>query len=135
MNADFAFVSSSNGTCQYPDNKSNAENHLWPLNDSSKVSMRGKGYTSLTVMALSFLKSMQKRVFPPGFGTSTTGLAQGLQDGLMMPSLSILAVWSSTTDRKGGGYLYGGREIGSAPGCTLTVCCTPCTLPWSSTTC
>ena len=55
MNAVFSTSSSSMATCQYPLARSKVVNQLALLKDSSISSMRGKGYASAFVTALTFL--------------------------------------------------------------------------------
>ena len=68
--------------------RSRLENHLDPASWSKDPSILGKGYASLTVMSVRRLYSIQKRLVPSIFLTSTMALARGLAE------VCILLCWS-----------------------------------------
>ena len=90
------------GTCQYPLLRSRVENQRAPCRMSRRSSMWGMGCASLMVAALSCLKSTQKRRLPSFFLTITTGEAQGLLEGRMMPFLNICWTWAISSRRTAG---------------------------------
>ena len=93
MNAVFLISSSCTGICQYPLFKSRVLKTLAPERLSNISWMRGKGWASLRVIALTFLKSTQKRIDPSFFGTRVMGDAHSDLLGRITPSSSIF--WSS----------------------------------------
>ena len=52
MKAALSLLAGSMGTCQYPEARSSVENHFAPERADKESSMRGRGYASLTVAAL-----------------------------------------------------------------------------------
>ena len=77
------------GTCQYPLFKSRVVNQRAPCSSSRRSSMRGMGWASLIVAALSCLKPTENWRLPSFFFTMTTGEAQGLLEGWITPLDSI----------------------------------------------
>ena len=71
---------------QYPLRRSKDENTLAEASLSISSYVRGIGYLSRFVKALSPRKSVQKRRLPSGFLTNSTGEAHGLLECCMMPA-------------------------------------------------
>jgi hypothetical protein len=70
-------------------------------------SIRGNGYESRTVIALSFLWSTQNRVDPSGLATKTIGLAHSELAGSVTSAFSIRCISADYTARARGPALYG----------------------------
>ena len=85
----YCLLSSAVSTCQYPDFKFKDEKTQDPFSLSRVSSILGRLYASFTVLAFSFLRSMQNLSSPFFFFTSTTALHQGLSDGLIAPRSNI----------------------------------------------
>ena len=118
------------GTCQYPLFRSRVENQRAPCRTSRRSSMRGMGWASLIVTALSCLKSMQNRRLPSFFFTMTTGEAQGLLEGRMTPLESICCTCVISSRRTAGfWWRYGWRSGGPS---VSMVCCSSGVQPNSS---
>ena len=83
-------ASSSNSTCQYPDFRSNVENHTAPCRQSKVSSILGNEYPSLTVLLFNLHRSIQNLSPPSFFLTSTTALAQGMKLSSNCPHLNHL---------------------------------------------
>ena len=99
-NAVRGLPSSSNSTCQYPDFKSNVENHIAPCRQSKVSSILGKAYPSLIVQMLSFHRSMQSLRPPSFFLTRTSALAHRLNLLLIAPISTISWRCCLTTSKR-----------------------------------
>ena len=92
--------------------------------------MRRMGCASFTVAALSCLKSTQNHRLPSFFFTMTTGKAQGLLEGWMMPLDNICWTWAISYRRTAGFWRqYGWRSGGPS---VSMVCCRRGVQPRSS---
>ena len=78
------------------------ENQRAPCSASRRSSMRGMGCVSFNVAALSCLKSTQNRRLPSFFFAMTTGEAQGLLEGRMIPLDNICWTWAISSHRTAG---------------------------------
>ena len=87
---------------QYSLLRSRVENQQAPCRASRRPSMRGMGCASFMVAMLSCLKSMQNRRLPSFFLTMTTGEAQGLLEGRMMPFVNICWTWAISSRQTAG---------------------------------
>ena len=126
----FSLSRSLIGTCQYPLLRSRVENQRAPCSASRKSSMLGMGCASFIVAALSCLKSTQNHRLPSFFLTMTTGEAQGLLEGWMMPLDSICWTWAISSCRTAGFWRrYGWRRGGPS---VSMVCCRSGVQPRSS---
>ena len=118
------------GTCQYPLLRSRVESQWAPWSASRRSSMRGMGCASFTVAALSCLKSTQNHRLPSFFFTMTTGEAQGLLEGWMMPLDNICWTWAISSRQTAGFWRrYGWRSGGPS---VSMVCCRGGVQPRSS---
>ena len=109
------------GTCQYLLLRSRVENQRAPYSESRRSSMRGMGCASFIAAALSCLKSTQNRRLPSFFFTMTTGEAQGLLEGRMMPLDSICWIWAISSRQTAGFWRrYGWRSGG--PSVSIACC-------------
>lgn len=76
--ANFSLDSGVNRICQYPFIRSRVIKYQATPSWSSNSSTHGTRYASNFKIPLTFWKSMQNRVVPSHFGTSTVGLLQSL---------------------------------------------------------
>ena len=91
-NAVFSRSWGSTSTCQYPLIKLRVENHAEPLRASSESSILGSGYEFLIVTLFKCLKSVHTLILPSFLQPRTTGAAQGLFDGMIIPWSNILLI-------------------------------------------
>ena len=123
VKAVYCLDSSSVGTCQNPELRSKVEQWAAPARLSRVLQMRGKGWESFTVRALSLLKSMQKRSDLSFFLTKTTALYQGLLLGQTTPASNINFKCSLTSSTWGGGILWNHSLNGGVSGSLRTILC------------
>ena len=83
VNAVRGQLASVSSTSQYPDCKSRLVKMVAPSKQSKESSILGRVCTSLMVLLLSFLRSIQNLKLPSFFQTNTIGLAHGLVDHCM----------------------------------------------------
>jgi hypothetical protein len=83
--------------------------------------MNGSGYASLRVTSLTFRKSMQNGYLPSFFLARTIGELQGLSDGSITPSASILSSSSSMTPCMNG--FRGWYRCFTGSGCRKRISC------------
>ena len=81
---------SVSSTCQYSDCKSRLVKMVVPSKQSRESSILGRLHTSLIVLLLHFLRSIQKHRPPSFLHTRMMGLAHGLVD-LQMAPISIIS--------------------------------------------
>ena len=103
VKAVYGMLSSAIRTCQYPDFRSSDIKILAPFKQSSDSSIRGRLYVSLMVRLFNYWRSIQNLKPPSFFHTNTMGLAHGLVDLQMTPTLSISCRWARTSSNCCGG--------------------------------
>ena len=102
VNAVFWRSFDSTSTCQYPEQRSIVDNHFAPYIWFKESSILGKGYASLTVTLLSFLKRVESSFFL----TSTTPVAHGLLDDSMTYLASMYSMTLSLSSCRWYGTFY-----------------------------